>query len=349
MKVIKCFVITLAAVGMLTACGGSDKKEDAAKVRNVMTVLPQNRQESTIKNFSGVVKENSTVSVSFRTPGQILRIFVKEGAHVRKGQLLATLDTKDYQLQVDAAQTQYDQLKNEVERLRKLHEANSLSGNDFEKATSGLEQLRIKLQNAKNQLSYTHLTAPVDGTVQKLNFEPSEMVSAGMPVMDIVDTRSMEVEVNIPDDVYRLLSNTTEAYCIAAGERYSLHKKSVLAKADANQLFTVRYAIDGQLSAGVNVDVYIEMGGDMTVSGLSIPAHAIFEDGGKTYVWVVEENNIVKRHAITTTSVDSEGMAVVESGISATDRVVKAGVKALHEGDKVKIVTQKNTNVGDLL
>ena len=91
------------------------------------------------------------------------------------------------------------------------------------------------------------------------------------------------------------------------------------------------------------------MGGDVAVKGLSIPANAVFEDGGKTYVWVVEENNIVKRHAITTNSVDSEGMAVVESGITATDRVVKAGVKALHEGDKVKIVTQKNTNVGDLL
>ena len=349
MKLIKTNAIVLTAAILLTACGAGDKKENTEKVRNVMTVLPLNRQELAVKNFSGVVKENSTVSVSFRTPGQIMRVLVKEGAHVRKGQLLATLDTKDYQLQVDAAQTQYDQLKNEVERLRKLHEANSVSGNDFEKATSGLEQLRIKLQNAKNQLSYTQLTAPVDGTVQKVNFDPSEMVSAGMPVMDILDTRNMEVEVNIPDDVYRLLSNTTDAYCLAAGERYNLHKKSVLAKADANQLFTVKYAIDGHLSAGVNVDVYIEMGGDVAVSGLSIPAHAIFEDGGKTYVWVVGEDNIVKRHAITTTSVDSEGMAVVESGITATDRVVKAGVKALHEGDKVKIVTQHSSNVGDLL
>ncbi|MBR1520514.1 MAG: efflux RND transporter periplasmic adaptor subunit [Bacteroidaceae bacterium] len=349
MKTINFFVLTLTAAGLLTACGVNEKKNAETKIRNVMTVQPLNRQETTVKNFSGVVKENSTVSLSFRTPGQIMHILVKEGTHVRKGQLVATLDTKDYQLQVDAAQTQYDQLKNEVERLRKLHETNSLSGNDFEKATSGLEQRRIQLQNAKNQLSYTRLTAPVDGTVQKVNFEPSEMVSAGMPVMDIVDTHGLEVEVNIPDDVYRFLSSTTEAYCIAAGERYNLHKKSVLAKADANQLFTVKYAIDGQLNPGVNVDVYIEMGGDMTVSGLSIPAHAIFEEGGKTYVWVVEQGNIVKRHAITAHKVDSEGMAVVESGISATDQVVKAGVKALHDGDKVKIVAQHSTNVGDLL
>ena len=349
MKATKSIVLTLAAAGLLTACGGSDKKTEEVKVRSVMTVTPLSRQESAVKNFSGVVKENSTVSLSFRTPGQIARVLVKEGSRVRRGQLVATLDTKDYQLQVDAAQTQYNQLKNEVERLSKLHEANSIAGNDFEKATSGLEQVRIKLQNAKNQLSYTQLTAPVDGTIQKVNFEPSEMVSAGLPVMDLIDTRSMEVEVNIPAEVYRQLANTTEAYCMAAGQRYSLHKKSVLAKADANQLFTVKYAIDGHLSAGVNVDVYIEIGGSQTVSGLSIPAHAIFEDGGKTYVWVVEQGDVVKRHAITTSRVDSEGMAVVESGISASDRVVKAGVKALHDGDKVKIVTQQNSNVGDLL
>ena len=349
MKVIQSFILALAVVGLLTGCGSSDAKTNEVKVHSVMTVNPLNRQESVVKNFSGVVKENSTVSLSFRTPGQIARILVKEGSRVRRGQLVATLDTKDYQLAVDAAQSQYNQLKNEVERLRKLHEANSLPGNDFEKATSGLEQLGIKLQNAKNQLSYTQLTAPVDGTIQKVNFEASEMVSAGLPVMDLIDTRSMEVEVNIPDDVYRMLGNVTEAYCMAAGHRYALHKKSVLAKADANQLFTVKYAIDGQLSAGVNVNVYIEVGGSETVRGLSIPAHAIFEDGGKPYVWVVEQGDVVKRHAIELSGVDSEGMAVVLSGISASDRVVKAGVKALHDGDKVKVVTQQNSNVGDLL
>ena len=341
--------MAFAAVGLLTACGNSEKKSDEAKVHSVMTVLPLNRQESAVKNFTGVVKENSTVSLSFRTAGQIAKILVKEGSHVRSGQLVATLDTKDYQLAVDAAQSQYNQLKDEVERMRKLHEANSLAGNDFEKATSGLEQLGIKLQNAKNQLSYTQLRAPVDGTIQKVNFEPSEMVSAGLPVMDLVDTHRMEVEVNIPAEVYRQLKNSTKAYCIAAGERYELHKTGVLAKADVNQLFTVRYAINGRLSAGVNVNVYIEIDGSEAVNGLSIPAHAIFEEDGKPYVWVVEQGDVVKRHAIQASRIDSEGLAVVESGISANDRIVKAGVKALHEGDKVKIVTQHNSNVGDLL
>ena len=354
MKVNKNFMLLWVIVGTLTACGGGDKQKQEMKVHSVMTVTPVDRQESAVRNFSGVVKENSTVSLSFRTPGQIKSILVKDGSPVKQGQLVATLDTKDYQLQVDAAQTQYDQLKNEVERLRQLHEGKSLSGNDYEKAVSGLEQRRIQLQNAKNQLSYTSLRAPVSGTIQKVHYEPSEMVNAGMPVMDLIDTRRMEVEINVPAEIYRQLANTTQAYCIVAGERYGLQKTSVLTKADANQLFTVRYAISGKLSAGVNVDVFVEMGGDvevdgLNVNGLSIPAHAIFEDDGKPYVWVVEKDEVVKRRAVTLNGVDSEGMAVVSSGITVNDRVVKAGVKALHDGDKVKVLKQQKSNVGDLL
>ena len=59
MKMIKLFVLTLAAAGLLAACDKSDKKSSKIKVRKVMTVLPLNRQESAVKNFTGVVKENS--------------------------------------------------------------------------------------------------------------------------------------------------------------------------------------------------------------------------------------------------------------------------------------------------
>ena len=71
MKALNIYVLTLAVAGLLVACGSGDKKDDEVKVRNVMTVTPENRQESAVKNFSGVVKENSTVNLSFRTPGQI--------------------------------------------------------------------------------------------------------------------------------------------------------------------------------------------------------------------------------------------------------------------------------------
>jgi len=350
MATIKFFVLTLTAAGLLTACNKGSEEKAAEAVHNVITVTPKNRQASMRKNFSGIVKEHATVSLGFRTPGQIERIFVKEGDHVRSGQLLATLDAKDYQLQVDAAQSQYNQLKDEVERLRQLYEGKSLSGNDYEKATSGLEQLGIKLQNAKNQLSYTRLTAPVNGTIQKVNFEAAEMVSAGLPVFDIVDFGNKEVQINVPAEIYAQNHRFVRAYCKHKGEQYELRQTGLLPKADANQLFTLKYALQGStLSAGQSVDVYIEMSGDDSSNGLTIPPHAVFEADGKSYVWVVGQDDVVKQRAVTLGTVSTEGEVFVTSGLSESDRVVKAGVNMLHDGEKVKVVVPQTTNIGDLL
>lgn len=345
-------LVAVAGFALLNGCGSKNKNEGAATetVHSVITVTPKNQQATMEKNFSGIVKEHATVSLGFRTAGQIERIYVKEGDHVRQGQLLAVLDTKDYQLQVDAAQTQYDQLKNEVARLKQLYEGKSLSGNDYEKATSGLDQVGIKLQNAKNQLSYTRLTAPVSGTIQKVNFEAAEMVSAGLPVLDIIDAGSMEVQISVPADIYAQRQRFVRAYCKHKGEELNLRQTSTLPKADANQLFTLNFALPGsKLSAGQSVDVYIVMSGDGSSNGLTIPPHAVFENGGKSYVWVVGKDDVVKQRAVTLGTVSEEGEVFITSGLSETDRVVKAGVNMLHDGEKVKVIVPQTTNIGDLL
>ena len=192
-------LLVAASAVVLTAGSCKEKEQEAVQQRHsVMVVTPGKSGGAQAKNFSGVVRERQSISVGFKTPGQITRILVKEGDRVTAGQLIATLDTKDYQLAVDAAQTQYDQLRGEVERLQRLHESNALSGNDYEKASSGLEQARINLQSKQNQLSYTRLTAPVSGVVQHVNFDPSEQVGAGTCVVELLNVARMEVEVSIP-------------------------------------------------------------------------------------------------------------------------------------------------------
>ena len=140
------------------------------------------------------------------------------------------------------------------------------------------------------------------------------------------------------------------AYCKYKGEQYELQQTSTLPKADANQLFTLNFALkNGKLRAGQSVDVYIVLGGDDSSKGLTIPPHAIFEMNNKSYVWVVGKDDIVERRAITIGTVSVEGEVFVTSGLSETDRVVKAGVNMLHEGEKVKVVVPQTTNIGDLL
>lgn len=233
-----------AAVLMQVGC--SEQKQEAGPVHSVMLVQPEGTGSETVKTFSGVIEEGREISVGFKTPGQLARIAVKEGQYIKAGQLVAVLDDKDYKLGVEAAQIQYDQLKGEVARLKQLHDANSLSGNDYEKAVAGLGQVGVSLQSNKNKLEYTRLYAPTSGYVQSVNFEASEMVDAGTPIITLLDVHQMEVSINIPAGLYLEKDRITGYVCKGAfdgGAEIPLRLISITPKADNNQLYKVRLAM----------------------------------------------------------------------------------------------------------
>lgn len=332
---------------LLCACGGHKQEAAETVVHSVLTVKPSAVGGREVKNFSGVVKENATISLSFRAGGQIQSIPVKEGQRVHRGQLVAQLDTKDYQIAVDNARVQLDQMRRQVARMKALYEGNALNGNDYELATSKLELLELQLRNAENQLSYTRLTAPCDGYVQGVHREQAEMVGVGTPVVSLVDDRRREIQINVPSDVARDYDRYDGAYFIHNGQRYPLDIIAILHKADANQLYNVRLATSAPVRPGQSVDVFIEARAAED-EALTIPAGAVFEEGGKSYVWVLKDNKVCRR-AVTANKVDKNGKVMITSGLDANDEVVKAGVTHLTEGETVRVVTGQTSNVGDLL
>ena len=344
----KKYVILLAAAVLICACS---REKTKVTLHSVMTVKPERANGELQKHFSGIVKENAETSLGFKTAGQIERILVKEGDHVRKGQLLAQLDAKDYQLGVNAAQIQYDQLKTEVDRMRLLYEGKSLSANDFEKAVSGLEQLGIQLQVNKNKLDYTRLYAPQDGIIQSVNFEQAEMVNAGTPVFTLLDLHQMEVEVSLPQSIYAQRDRFSDIVCIADGQTYPLRLISIVPKADNNQLYTTKFSLGkARLTAGQNVDVSINMTATDNADHLVLPLPCLFEDAGKTCVWTLSADSVVHRQEVSVSGTDDAGRAIITSGLNGKETVVRAGTDALRDGEKVKIISQPSaTNVGGLI
>lgn len=346
----KKIMYTLAAAIALASCI-SEKKEVA--LHSVMTVQPSVVGGSELKQFAGQVKEQADVNLGFKTAGQILKIYVKEGQAVRKGQLLAQLDDKDYLLGVKAAEAQYNQLKNEVERLTKLYEKKSVSGNDYEKATAGLEQVSVNLENNMNKVKYTKLYAPASGIIQSVNFEVMEMVNAGTPVFNILYTGGMQVEVSIPTSVYLQRGNLKGAYCSINGHSYTARLISIVPKADNTQLYKATFAIDkaGQdVVSGMNANVQLDINSGQERAGLSLPVNAVFEDGGKSYVWVVGKDSTVSRQEISIRGAGDDGSVIVSSGLNGDETVVRAGVHALQDKEKVRIIAKESgTNVGGML
>ena len=105
--------------------------------------------------YPGKLQAASDVKLAFRVAGPIKDIYVQEGEYVRKGKLLARLDPRDYQLQYDAAQAEYIQVKGESERIMQLYQKKSIPVNEYDKAVAALKRVSALYNGQKNALEDT--------------------------------------------------------------------------------------------------------------------------------------------------------------------------------------------------
>ena len=235
------FLLTGILVVLLASCSQRTQITDSKPTVKIDTVLSAGGQ--TALQFPGRVKAAQDISLSFRVSGTILRMYVNDGTYVRKGQLLAELDPADYQIQLDAAEAEYQSVKAEAERVMALYKENVTTPDANDKAMYGLKQITAKYNHAKDQLEYTRLYAPFSGYVQKRLFDSHETIAAGMPVVSIISEGTPEVEINLPAVEYIRRQQFTGYTCtfdIYPGQEYALDLINVTPKANANQLYTMR-------------------------------------------------------------------------------------------------------------
>ena len=160
--------------------------------------------------------------------------------------------------------------------MKLLYEAKSVSENDYEKAVAGLRQLKAQLQLNQNKLDYTKLYAPLSGYIQSVNFEPAEMVDAGTPLVTLLDINRLEVELDIPVEVYQPVP---------------MKLKSLTPKADGTQLYRMCLTFEGKapqkLTAGMNASITLRMASEGQDGTFTLPMHAVFKENGNTYVWTI--------------------------------------------------------------
>jgi RND family efflux transporter MFP subunit len=308
-------------------------------------------------HFPGKVTASSDINLAFRVAGPIGRVYARVGAHVKKGDLLAQIDPRDYELQLAATEAEYNRIKAEVDRITELHEKGSVTPNDYDKARYGYQQIAAKLHAHRNALQDTRLLAPVDGYIQQRLFEPGETVGAGTPVISMIAAGSGEVEINIPSADYIRREQFADYYCraeIFPGNTFPLELIGITPKANANQLYTMRLRMkkstDELPGPGMSVMVTIQFQNEGTQT-FSIPLSAIYESPNNSTVWVYDPvTETVATREITLTEILKDGRAVVSAGLQAGELVVTAGIHSLKEGQKVKLLPPVTvTNVGGML
>lgn len=346
----KCFLIITLALPILISCG--KKKEGSEKgIRPVKTGIVESNSEIK-KEFSGIVEAIDFVKLAFRVSGQIINLPVVEGQKVKKGQLIAEIDTRDLALQYAADKSAYETATAQLERNKRLLSKQAISVQDYEMSESSYQRSKSAYELSEYNLRDARLYAPFDGSIEKKMAENYQRISSGVPIVQLVNTSKLRIRFVIPDNYLYLLKAKDMTFKVEfdtyKGNIFNAKLEEFLEiSADGAGLpvtITIddpsfdksRYDVKPGFTCSVKLSANIN---DFIAENLMvIPLSAIFEEptNKQTCVWVVKENNSVEERPVEVYSPSQNNQALISKGLKPGEKVVIAGVYQIINGETIK-------------
>ncbi|HKI78270.1 MAG TPA: efflux RND transporter periplasmic adaptor subunit [Ignavibacteriaceae bacterium] len=213
----KIFLVFLALIILSTAgywYFSSSNSDTIEKYR--FTNIEKGNLESIVSS-TGTISAVTTVQVGSQVSGTISKIYVDFNSKVRKGQLIAVIDTtilfanfKDAQTSLERARAQLENSNNDFGRMTTLYEKNLVSKSDYDLskynnsiAKTGVKSAELSLERAKTNLDYAYIKAPIDGTVISRNIDVGQTVAASFsaPTLFLIanDLSKMQILANVDE------------------------------------------------------------------------------------------------------------------------------------------------------
>jgi multidrug efflux system membrane fusion protein len=362
--------VLAAAVIALHGDRAEATANSAPPAPQVSVAVVAEREVTSWDEFSGRLEAVERVEVRSRVSGAVHSVHFREGALVRPGDLLITIDPAPYaaeveraEAQVAAAQARQAQAQSEVARAQRLWEESAIAQRELEEkanaareAVANLRAAQAQLQGARLNLQYTQVRAPVAGRIGKLEVTPGNLVAAGpaSPVLTtLVSVNPIYASFDAHEQVIlRALKDmpggasaralieripvqmgTTATSDTPYQGRLQLIDNQVDAKSGTIRLRASIDNRDGSLIPGQFVRV--RMGQPRSTRALLVSDRAIGTDQDKKYVLVVGEGNKAEYREVTL-GATTGGLRVVESGLKPGERIVVNGLQRVRPGAVVQ-------------
>ncbi len=348
--------ITLLAVvlGLIQGC----MQEIEIKERNALTVssVPITKQiDNQYRNFKGQVMPADLTPLSFRIEGELEAILVRAGQKVKKGELLAKLDSGKLRQQYTDAQVQYELAMKQHSRSSDLLKRKMVSQSEYDELTSNLRLAEVNYLAAKNNLEYTRLVAPYDGYISEVPKKSFESVSPGETILSVYRGDIVRVRIAISDSVLAMINpdSNTKNYPVKttfSGDdgQYTLyyyeHSSEPAEGSTAYELWLEMPQVTPAILPGTsaNLEVDLVAAGLGVLRGYQVPMTALDagNKGGEFFVWKVTEGK-VNKVPVDIVQVNSEG-AIVTNGVKNGDVIVNSNLRKLR--DNAVVVLAKGDN-----
>lgn len=329
----------------LISCQSKENKTPILPIRPVQVVQVKTL-ETINRQYTGVVQSAEFSVLAFKVSGTLTSLNVEEGQKVKKGELIASINPYDYQLEYNTAKSNYNTAKAIYERNKRLLEANAVATQNVEIAQADYIQAGSAVNIARSTLGYTRLKAPFNGIIEKRYVANFEEVLVGQSIVKLVNPDDIEISFILPETSVQLLDLPKTIYVEFDTQ------KGKLFVSDIKEYI---YSSDGSgipISLKITDEEFIHYRDDVfpgfsckvifliqnTVSDkFIIPASALFKEGNEEFLWIVNpKTGIVTKQAVTTLRFDNK--ALVKTGLQRDDLIITAGVEAIRNGQQVTIL-----------
>jgi len=356
-----CLSLCFLCFGCSSAASKSAARPSGQQSVPVGVASAQSRDVPYYLTGLGSVTAFYTVNIKSRVDGQLVDVKVKEGQDVAKGQLLAVIDSRAYEVQLSQAQaTLYkDQAsladaKKILQRYQALFkESGAVSKQQIDTQQSAADQLegtvrndQASIDNARLLISYCHIASPVTGRVGLRQVDPGNIVHASdtNPMMVVTQLQPITVLFTLPEDSLPAVSQHMKEKSLVV----DVYSRDDQTKLEAGKLLTIDNQIDPTTGTGklkavfdnknnmlwpnqfVNIRLLLEVRKNSTV----VPAAAIQRGPQGTYVFVAKPDKSVEIRPVTV-AFTQQNLANIATGLSPGEVVVTDGQDKLQGGSKI--------------
>lgn len=312
---------------------------DASEAILVDVVQPTMHTFESALSFLGSFDAAHQNNIASDGSGKLVKLLVEEGDLVSTGQTIAKLDDELIQLQIQEAQLNLDNLKNDNARYSSLKKDNVIASAEVEKIELAVKTTEVKIKQLQRQLRSTTIVAPFSGVVSKRMVDLGSMVMPGTPIVELTDISSLKLTISVPErDVLKFTKGQVVLANVDVYGNLDFTGKisQIAVQADATHNFKIQATIQNSGANRIMAGMYgsVSLNNSKSTTAQAVPRKALVGSSKNPQVYVVRNGKAILT-SFNAGTADGDYIEVI-SGLSKSDKIVTKGQVNLQNNVNVK-------------